>query len=46
MPVAKVVKPKVSKKDKKEDKVDMGREAWNKQEAELGAFETNFSKCT
>ena len=34
MPVAKVVKPKVSKKDKKEDKVDMGREAWNKQEAE------------
>lgn len=33
MPVAKVMKPKVSKKDKKDDKVDMGREAWNIQEA-------------
>jgi hypothetical protein len=33
MPIAKEKKPKVSKKDKKADKVDMGREAWNKQEA-------------
>jgi hypothetical protein len=33
MPIPKETKPKLTKKDKKADKVDMGREAWNKQEA-------------
>lgn len=33
MPIPKETKPKVTKKEKKADKVDMGREAWNKKEA-------------
>jgi len=33
MPIAKVIQPKVTKKDKKADKVDMGRDAWNLKEA-------------